>query len=179
MQQRFANRCWWKMTSAWGAFFEGKRDISKSNRDGMDQTLKTMAFPYKMKGLEKMTQISTFGFFNFIRTCQNLIGRAQTKNCKLWLFHIKSRVGKNWSRIYTFGRSPSAILTIYNQIFFSRGPSALIFRDLSFLICFIWFCWRKSAFLQKKGGKKVTKMAKNTKIFIKLSSVGRFRLVPS
>ena len=47
---------------------------------------------------------------------------------------------KNCSQIYTFGRSASAILTIYNQIFFSRGPSALIFRDLSFLIWFNGIC---------------------------------------
>ena len=33
-------------------------------------------------------------FFGFIRTCQNPIGRASTKNWKLWLFHIKWRVGK-------------------------------------------------------------------------------------
>ena len=54
---------------------------------------------------------------------------------------------KNLSQIYTFWRGPSAILTIYNQIFFSRGPSALIFRDLSFLIWFNGFCQKKSAFL--------------------------------
>ena len=33
-------------------------------------------------------------FFGFIRTCQNPIGRASTKNWKLWLFHIKWKVGK-------------------------------------------------------------------------------------
>ena len=62
---------------------------------------------------------------------------------------IKSSVEKNLSRIYTFWRGLSAILTIYNQIFFSRGPSALIFRDLSFLICFNGICQKKSAFLLK------------------------------
>ena len=72
------------------------------------------------------------------------------KNWKLWFFPMKSRVEKKWSQIYTFGRSASAILTIYNQIFFSRGPSALIFRDLSFLIWFNGICWRKSAFLHEK-----------------------------
>ena len=76
------------------------------------------------------------------------------KNWKLWFFPMKSRVEKKRSQIYTFGRSASAILTIYNQIFFSRGPSALIFRDLSFLIWFNGICWRKSAFLHEKLQKK-------------------------
>ena len=40
---------------------------------------------------------------------------------------------------------------------FSRGPSALIFRDLSFLIWFNGICKRKSAFLHEKLQKKVTK----------------------
>ena len=53
------------------------KDLSKSIREGIDQKLKTMAFPYKIKGWQK-----------------------------------------NLSRIYTFWRGLSAILTIYNQIFF-------------------------------------------------------------
>ena len=71
---------------------------------------------------------------------------------------------KNWSRIYTFGRSASAILTIYNQIFFSRGPSALIFRDLSFLIWFNGFCKKKSTFLYEKLKKRNFFRRKNVKI---------------
>ena len=59
-----------------GGLFSGNEELSKSYREGIDQKLQTMAFPYKMKGLEKMTKILTLGFFNFIRTCQNLIGRA-------------------------------------------------------------------------------------------------------
>ena len=74
--------------------------------------------------------------------------KKSKKSSKFWVQN--QGLKKKWSRIYTFGRSASAILTIYNQIFFSRGPSALIFRDLSFLIWFNGICWRKSAFLHEK-----------------------------
>ena len=69
----------------------------------------------------------------------------EKKSIHFWEEGLK----KNLSQIYTFWRGPLAILTIYNQIFFSRGPSALIFRDLSFLICFNGICQKKSAFLHE------------------------------
>ena len=70
--------------------------------------------------------------------------KKSKKSSKFWVQN--QGLKKNWSRIYTFGRSASAILAIYNQIFFSRGSSALIFRDLSFLIWFNGFCQKKSVF---------------------------------
>ena len=41
-------------------------------------------------------------FFGFIRTCQNPIGRASTKNWKLWLFHIKWGLAKKWQIMYFY-----------------------------------------------------------------------------
>ena len=68
------------MTKIWRkghrVYFDIHKELSNSYREGIDPKLKTMAFPYKMKGWTKLFEILTFGFFDFIRTCQNLIGRA-------------------------------------------------------------------------------------------------------
>ena len=37
-----------------------------------------------------------------LRTCQNLIGRTWRQNCKVCLFHLKSRVEEKVSQILTF-----------------------------------------------------------------------------
>ena len=36
------------------------KDMSKSYREGIDQKLKTMAFPYKMKGWQKSDKLCIF-----------------------------------------------------------------------------------------------------------------------
>ena len=46
-----------------GGLFWGNKRYIKIKWDGMDQTLKTMASPYKMKGLEKNNQKLNFGVF--------------------------------------------------------------------------------------------------------------------
>ena len=106
-----------------------------------------------------------------IGACHILIGRAQPKIENYGFSQWNQGLKKKWSQIYTFGRSASAILTIYNQIFFSRGPSALIFRDLSFLIWFNGICWRKSAFLHEKLQKNDEKIEKtDEKITLRFKS---------
>ena len=37
-----------------------------------------------------------------VRACENLIGRTWRQNCKVWLFHLKSRVEEKVSQILTF-----------------------------------------------------------------------------
>ena len=59
-----------------GVPFWVHKELSKSYREGTAQKLKSMAFPYKTKVRKKKTKILTLGFLNFIRTCQNLSGRA-------------------------------------------------------------------------------------------------------
>ena len=65
------------------------KDMSKSYREGIDQKLKTMAFPYKMKGLEKMTKILTIGFCLFHKDLSKSIREGIDQKLKTMAFPYK------------------------------------------------------------------------------------------
>ena len=152
------------------------KEVSNSYREGTDQKLKSMALPYKTKVWQKMTKILTFGFF---WTCQNLIGRASTKNCKLWLFHIKSRVEKKICPKFTLlGEVLPPFWRSAMKSFFPRSVRIDFSRSVIFDL-FQRVLQDEINFFTKKWLKKWPKWQKNYEIFIKRSSVGHFGLVPS
>ena len=96
-------------------------------------------------------------FFVSIRTCQIPIGRAQPKNWNLWLCHIKQRSGKKVDRILCWW---------YRDWWQSiRGMTREVLKCLLLLY--------ESKEWPKKGTRRPTKMAKNTKIVTKWSFMGR------
>ena len=95
--------------------------------------------------------------WRFIRSCQNPIGRAQPENWNLWLCHIKQRSGKKINRILCWW---------YRDWWQSyRGMSREVPE------CVFWLLESKE--WPKKGTRRLTKMAKNTKIVTKWSFMGR------
>ena len=85
-----------------------------------------------------------------IRRCQIPIGRAKTKNWNLWLCHIKQRSGKKVDKVLCWK---------YRDWWQSiRGMTREVLKCLLLLY--------ESKEWPKKGTRRLTKMAKNTKIFI-------------
>ena len=53
---------------------------------------------------------------------QHLLGRAQTKNCKLWLFHIKTRVEKkSVPNLHFWAKSAGHSDDLQSNLFFPRS----------------------------------------------------------
>ena len=108
-----------------------------------------------------MTKILTFGFFNFIRTCQNLLGRASTQNCKLWLFHIKSRVEKKMvPNLHFWAKCFGHFDDLQSNLFFPRSVRIDFSRSVVFysvqrdLLKEIRFFTKKSYQKSYRNGKK-------------------------
>ena len=96
-------------------------------------------------------------YVGFIRSCHNPIGRAQPKNWNLWLCHIKQRSGKKVDKVLCWK---------YRDWWQSiRGMTREVLECLLLLY--------ESKEGPKKGTRRPTKMAKNTKIVTKWSFMGR------
>ena len=102
-------------------------------------------------------------YVGFIRSSHKPIGRTQPKNWNIWLCHIKQRSGKKVDKVLCWK---------YRDWWQSiRGMTREVLTCL--------FLLYESKEWPKKGTRRPTEMVKNTQIFTKRSSVGRFGLVPN